>query len=407
MKAVIKPSILRGTMKAPSSKSMSHRLLICAGLANGKSMITNIAYSQDVLATLDCLEAIGAKYEKHEDYVIIDGIDAGNMNIAGELPCRECGSTIRFFVPICLLADKEIKLTGSEKLLSRPMKVYEDMCSDKGLVFDNDGSRLLTKGPLTAGTYTIPGNVSSQFISGLLFALPLLEGDSEIVITDGLESASYIDLTIQALKDFGVIVEHDSGRHFSIKGNQRYIPQEISVEGDYSNAAFFEAANYIGGSVDITGLRDDSLQGDKIYEKLLPALTKEKAIMSLGNCPDLGPILFAMAGALNGAVFTNTERLRIKESDRISEVAEELIKFGIEVSDNRDNNSVTITAPEGGLNKPSETLSGHNDHRIVMALSVLSLVTGGEIDGIEAVNKSLPDFFDRIASLGADVTIME
>ncbi len=399
MQIEILPSVARGTVTAPPSKSMAHRLLICAGLCDGVSRITGIAPSQDVLATLDCLAAIGAQYRYEKDTVEIRGVDPRRMRIGSVLPCRECGSTLRFFIPIALLSEDAVTLTGSERLLARPQDVYGELCRRNGLYFENDGERITVKGVLRSGVYEVRGDVSSQFISGLLFVLPLLEGDSEIRIKGRIESRSYIELTRSALAKFGVHAEWREGSTLLVRGGQRYKPQNASVEGDYSNAAFFEALNCVGGEVTVGGLCADSLQGDRVYAECFSALVKGTPTLSIGDCPDLGPILLAVAAAHNGAVFTETARLRIKESDRGSAMAEELAKLGAKVEVEED----TITVSLSTLRSPTEPLCSHNDHRIVMALAVLLTRLGGRIDGAEAVQKSMPDFFDRLKALGVKI----
>ena len=276
------------------------------------------------------------------------------------------------------------------------MSVYETLCQEQNLLFENDGQAITVQGKLSGGDFTVPGNISSQFISGLLFALPLLKQDSKITITESVESRSYLNLTVKALADFGVSVTWQNQNTLLVPGNQQYKARNTQVEGDYSNAAFFSALSYLGGKVTVSGLSETSLQGDRVYTEYFEELKKGTPTLSLADCPDLGPILFALAGAMHGATFTDTRRLRIKESDRGVAMAEELLKFGI-CSLVKENE---ITIYPSTLTPPNATLYGHNDHRIVMALSVLSSVTGGIIDGAEAVAKSMPDFFEQLALLG-------
>ena len=382
-------------MIAPPSKSAAHRLLICAGLAPERSVIHGVAASQDMLATMDCLRALGAEIDYTDGNVTIHGIDPAKAPDC-TLPCRECGSTMRFFVPIALLSGSNISLTGSDTLLKRPMTVYEEICKAQGLSYTIDESAISLSGVLTPGKYTVAGNISSQFISGLCFALPLLNGDSEIEILPPVESKPYIDMTLEALHAFGLRIGWSSSTTISIPGNQYYTGRDIAVEGDYSNAAFFEALSTLGGEVFMLGLRPDSLQGDKVYRQHFKALAAGNAEIDLSDCPDLGPVCMAVAAAKHGAHFTGTRRLRIKESDRCASMAEELAKFGIRCEVNEDD----MTVFPGQLKAPTEILSGHNDHRIVMALTVLSTLTGGTIEGAQAVNKSLPDFFERLTKLG-------
>ena len=402
MRAVISKSAVKGTVLAPPSKSMAHRMLIGAGLSKGTSVIKGISGSEDVLATIDCLRALGAKCEHEGDTVKVTGTDIMNVTENAELKCRESGSTLRFFIPLCLLSGHKAILTGSEYLFSRPLSVYEDICRKQGIEYDLDDARLSLCGKLQSGDFRVKGNISSQFITGLLYALPLLESDSTITLVPPVESLSYINLTVQALRIFGVEVKWQDERTIYIKGNQQYKAVETTVEGDYSNAAFFEALNYLGGDVEVLGLDPESLQGDKVYERYFPSLLKGTPTINISDCPDLGPVLFAVAAAKHGAVFTGTRRLRLKECDRAEAMAQELSKFGVAVSVKED--SVVVYPHD--FHASAEVVSGHNDHRIVMAMAVLMTLTGGEVEGAEAVRKSMPDFFEKLKSVGAEVTLL-
>lgn len=395
MKIEITPSKLKGTIVAPPSKSMCHRLLICAGLSQGESTINNVLYSEDILATLDCLSEMGAEIVKGENYVKIKGVSPNS----GTFNCRESGSTLRFFIPLAMLSSDKSLFTGYGRLMERPMEIYENIAKDKHLLYLKTDKGIVVRGKLTAGSYTVPANVSSQFISGLLFALPLCDGDSTIILTGTIESKSYIDMTIDAMKSFGVIANWQDSSTIYIKGNQSYKPQCLTVEGDCSNAAFLDAFNYLGGDVTVTGLRDDTLQGDMIYKYYFALLRQGTPELDIKNCPDLAPILMSLAAALNGCKLINTGRLKIKESDRGLVMAQELSKFGsdIELYDNE------IVVNKRTLHAPESTLDPHNDHRVVMSLAVLSSVYGGTIDGAEAVKKSYPDFFLKAQTLGMEI----
>lgn len=401
MTVTIEKGIAKGTVSAPPSKSMAHRNLICGALSK-QSVIKGVNYSQDILATLDCLKALGAKVSIEGDTVTIGGLSA-DSNVSDVLDCRESGSTMRFLIPICLLLGREITLKGSGKLMQRPMDIYEKLCKDNGFVFKLDKDFLKVSGKLNGGVYEVDGGVSSQFISGLLFVLPLAENDSIINITGNLESASYLNLTVSSLKAFGIDIDSSNMRSIKIKGKQTYGQRQMQVEGDYSNAAFFDALNMVGGQVVTTGLNENSLQGDKVYFEIFSKLKEDGAEISLADCPDLGPILFGIAAAGKGALFTDTKRLRIKESDRVLCMVNELSKFGVkaDVSDN----SVRIYG--GTLKPPTEPLFAHNDHRIAMTMAVLSTVTGGVIEDAQAVNKSFPDFFEKLSSLKIKVNFSE
>lgn len=403
MKAEFIPSRPVGSIGAPPSKSMAHRLLIGAGLASGTSVIRGVSESEDMQATLACLEALGATYQREGDVITVMGRDPRTPYAADVLRCRESGSTLRFFIPICLLGAGERRFTGSKTLFSRPLSVYESICAEDGLFFSPAEEGLTVNGRLVAREYRVPGNISSQFISGLLFALPLLEGDSSITILPPFESKAYVSMTLAALADFGIEVERADECRFYIRGGQAYRPHDATVEGDYSGAAFFEALNFLDGEVSVCGLAEDSLQGDAAYRKLYPMIDRGMPTIHIGDCPDLGPVLMALAAAKNGAVFCGTRRLRIKESDRGAAMAEELAKFGASVSVHED----SIVVYPADFHPPREVLCGHNDHRIVMALSTLLVRTGGTIDGAEAVKKSMPDYFERIKKLNVEVILHE
>lgn len=398
MIATIEKGTAYGRVEAPPSKSVSHRYLICGALSGG-SVIENVAFSEDIKATLNCLGALGAEYEIDGSTVKIGGISPDKAVKCAELFCNESGSTLRFLIPLCLLFGQKITLKGTERLMSRSLAVYKEMCLSQGIEFTEDKESVTVCGKLTAGKYSVRGDVSSQFISGLMFALPLLGSDSIIDITGALESGSYLGMTVKALAEFGIRISRTDEHTIFIKGNQTYKPRTLRVEGDYSNAAFFEAFNSVGGNVAVAGLKKDTSQGDAVYRKLFGKLVRGCPEIDISDCPDLAPVLMAVAAANNGVRLTGTHRLKIKESDRGAAMAEELAKFGCntEVWENE------ITVHPRALKTPELPLSGHNDHRIVMALSLLCSITGGSIYGAEAVNKSFPDYFRKLSSLGIKV----
>lgn len=402
MKVTIKPSEPRGSVKAPPSKSMAHRYLICAAGAEGESRISGISLSEDISATVDCLRALGTDITITGDTAVVKGRNVLEIPSGAVLPCRESGSTLRFMIPQCLFSDKDVTLTGSGRLFERPLGVYEDICREKGLALNKNENSVTVRGPLKSGTYTCPGNVSSQFISGLLMALPHTGGDSRIKIAESAESLSYIGLTLKALQSFGAECSWEKENVLAIGGNRLHAA-DVCVEGDWSNAAFFLALKAMGHKVDVTGLDPDSLQGDRVFAAYAERIMRGFGELSVKDCPDLAPVLMALAACCNGVRLTDTARLRLKESDRGTAMAQELSKMGITV-DVEDN---ALTVRKGRLTKPSKELDGHNDHRIVMALSVLLTVTGGTINGCEAVGKSYPDYFQALASLGAEVTFDE
>ena len=309
---------------------------------------------------------------------------------------------MRFFLPIALLFDREVTLTGAPSLMRRPMDVYRDLCAAHGLFYAADENGITVKGPLRAGEYTLPGNVSSQFVSGMLFALTQTRGQSLLHVLPPVESRSYIDLTVSALRSFGALVAWRDECTLFVDGDASMEARNATVEGDYSNAAFLDAFNLFEGKVTVTGLDEHSEQGDRVYRDCFSRLLEKDACISLENCPDLAPILFSVAAAKNGAHFTDTARLRIKESDRAAVMAEELSKLGSRVTVGENE----VIVERGELHSPTEPICAHNDHRIVMSMSVLLSFLGGEIEGVEAVAKSFPDFFDRITSLGIDVTLI-
>lgn len=403
MIAEIKKSYLSGEAYVPASKSMAHRLLICAGLSNGTSIIKKVTFSEDILATLDCLSVMGAEYKINENTVKIKGV--GNIIQDGEkeFDCRESGSTLRFFIPLLLLSDKNQTFRGKGRLMERPQSVYEDICKEKGLRFDFADNKITVCGKLTGGHYYVRGDISSQFITGLLFALSKCENDSFIHITTPLESRSYIDMTFYALSLFSVSCSFIDENTICVKGNQDYIFRDITVEGDYSASAFLEALNYLGGKIIINGLNEKSFQGDRVYKDYFKLLSDSSPTLDVSDCPDLAPILMTLAAAKNGAVLTGTKRLKIKESDRGAVMASELSKFGanIEVYENE----IVIRPSE--LYKPTDILYGHNDHRVVMSLAVLSTVYGGRITDAEAVRKSYPGFFETLSALGTEVLLYD
>lgn len=404
MTVVFSPSVLRGSVQAPPSKSVVHRLLLAAGLAAGESRVKNVSLSDDVSATLACLKSLGASWRIADRTVTVSGVGSLPPHTENVFPCGECGSTLRFFLPLCMAAEGDSVFTGSRRLLERPLTVYETICREQAIPFRNTGTAVTVGGRLKGGTFTVPGNISSQFVSGLLFTLPLLREDSTISLAGSVESRPYIDLTLEALRRFGVRAFWENKRTISVPGRQTYVPRDVTAEGDWSNAAFWFFLREMGADVEISGLRENSLQGDRICLALFDSIKNGDASpIDLSDCPDLAPVLMAAAAFYHGAHFTGTARLKIKESDRGSAMTEELLKCGVR-TEVRENG---ITVYREALTKPSVPLSGHNDHRIVMALSCLLLRTGGKLLGAEAVKKSYPDFFSDLAACGAKLEISE
>lgn len=400
MIATFSPCQLAGTISAPPSKSMAHRYLIGAALSGHVCTLSGVDFSEDILASMDCLRALGAKVTVDADRVTVD--PKGFMQVdAPVLQCRESGSTLRFFIPLALCLGKPVTLQGSQRLLERPLSVYETLCAEKRFAFCKNGDSVSVCGKLESGVYTLKGNVSSQFITGLIFALLYAGGTSSIRILPPFESRSYVDLTLAALQAFGAEVSFADAHTISIKPACLHA-YEGRIEGDYSNGAFLDAFNQLGSRVQVTNLQPQSLQGDRVYADYFQAISAGTPTLDISNCPDLGPILFALAALKNGAVFTGTDRLREKESDRGRAMDAELKKLGGGLLFGEN----TITVPRQELQNRGQILDGHNDHRIVMAMSVVLSQTGGVIAGAEAVKKSYPNFFRDIQQLGAKVEMI-
>lgn len=395
MNVYIKKGKASGRITAPPSKSYAHRLLIASALAGKGALIENVAQSEDILATLNCLKSLAVEYKIEGSKV--EFLSSEKLQVKDTLNCNESGSTLRFMIPLALTTGESVTLKGTEKLISRGIGIYKDVL--KGVTFTQTPTEIIINGKLQSGVYEIKGDVSSQFITGLMYALPLIDGDSIIKILPPVESRSYIEMSVYTLSLFGIKIDRISENEYKIYGGQKYQPRREKVEGDWSNSAFLHALNEVGGSVEIDGLNPNSLQGDKAYLDAFEKLNKGFSEIDLGNCPDLAPVLFAVASVKHGAKFLNTKRLKIKESDRALVMAEELKKLGIkcEVEEN------FAVVYKGELISPSVSLYGHNDHRIVMALSILLTLTGGKIEGANAVKKSYPNFFEDLVSLGINV----
>ena len=402
MIAKFKPCSLCGIIDAPPSKSMAHRYLIGAALSKGVSKITGIDYNEDVLATIDCLKTLGAEIVCEGDTVSINSDNFMNPSDDIVLQCRESGSTLRFFIPLALCLGKQVVLEGSERLFERPLDVYEELCRAHNFLFKKETDSVTLCGNLLSGGYKVRGDISSQFITGLIFALLYLKEDASIQVMSPFESRSYVKLTISALKAFGANIELENENLILIKKSDMY-SLIGKIEGDYSNAAFLDAFNQIGSHVEVANLREDSLQGDLVYKEYFEKISTGTPTLDISDCPDLGPVLFALAALKYGATFTGTERLKVKESDRGQAMHVELQKLGggLIFGENQ------IIVPKQELEYKGLKINGHNDHRIVMAMSLILSKTGGEIEGIEAVKKSYPNFFKDIKRLGADVEFID
>lgn len=396
MRIRISKSTANGIINAQPSKSYSHRLLIAASLSNQESIVENIVLSNDIISTINCLKTLKKEIIIKNNTAYIKTL---NEPLEDELifDCNESGSTLRFMIPIGTLTGKRLIFKGTKKLISRGIGPFEEILTQLGFYIEIQEEQIILEGKLKPGTFNIVGNISSQFISGLLLTLPLLDGESKINITTNLESKNYVDMTLDVLNQAGIEIKQENNIYYI--SPSKYQNNHYIVEGDYSNAAFIDALNYLNGNVIINNLNDKSLQGDKVYKELFSLLNKDYQTIDISNCIDLGPCLFAFAGLKHGAHFINTSRLKIKESDRIEDLKQELVKFGIEVITKE--NEVIIK--NENLHSPIEELYGHNDHRIVMALSIMLTVYGGVIKGTNAVNKSYPTFFKDLEKLGIEV----
>ena len=426
MKVKIKPSILSGEIVIPPSKSYSHRAIISAALANGekKSKINNLKFSVDIETTVKIMENWGAKITKKESSLEVIGNDGKIVPKKNYIQCNESGSTIRFLIPVGLTSENELIFDGKGKLIDRPLDSYYKIFDDQGIKYEMSEDKLPLKvnGKLKAGNYEIDGNVSSQFITGLLYALPLLDGDSIIVINKNLESKGYVDLTLEILKLSGIKIKNNDYKSFEIKGNQEYKPFNYTVEGDYSQVAFWIVAGIISANKDneikCLHLNKYSLQGDKAiieivqkmgakleifddYVIVKPSKTKG-TIIDVSQCPDIAPILTVLGALSEGETkIINAERLRIKESDRIISIKTELNKLGAEVEEVGDSLVIQgVDTFEGGVE-----VSAWNDHRIAMSLAIASIRCKNEIviDEAESVKKSYPHFWDDFEKMGGQI----
>ncbi|MBR2669610.1 MAG: 3-phosphoshikimate 1-carboxyvinyltransferase [Solobacterium sp.] len=419
MKAVISAGKTGYTkITVPGSKSCAHRGLVCAALADGTSVIRDLPGNDDLQATQECLRRLGAEIRTEGQNTLIHGGFPAGTGIV--LDCGESATTLRFLIPLAALGSEPVTFTGRGRLLDRPLSVYEEIFREQGLRFERSGNQLLVQGQLRPGIYTAAGDVSSQFVSGLMFALPLLAGDSVIDLQGDIVSRPYIRMTMKYLREAGITL-HTEEHRILIPGKQHYQPGEYAIESDDSQAAFFTALGVLHGTVYLPEMNHDSQQADHavidILRRMNAQVTAEEqgylfqesslcaAEIDLKDCPDLGPILFVCAALASGTtIFRNTERLRTKESDRIISMAEELKKCGYTVVVRE--NEVQITGHDHLLTNLK--LSGHQDHRVVMALSILAAVKGEniEIEGIEAVNKSYPSFFEDLRSTGTEISIL-
>lgn len=425
----ISPGPLRGKVQIPPSKSDSHRAIIAAALAAGESHIKGVLLSDDIVATTQAMSALGATIaigpEKNH---LVDLTISGCANPQAHgitVDCGESGSTIRFLLPVLALDAANARVTGRGRLGKRPLTPYYDVFAAFGVEYikeaDDSELPLVISGSLSAGDYTLPGDVSSQFITGLLFALPLLSGDSRLTLSTPLESKPYVDITLKVLADFGIEIINEDYRSFLVPGKQSYRARDYRVEGDFSQGAFFMVAGSIGETVACTGLDHSSTQGDQVIVDFMremsgaveeiedgyavhPRATKG-ITANVSDCPDLVPV-FSVLAALSGGTteIVGGARLRLKESDRIAATVDMLTSLGAEARETDDGLIIT-----GGELLDGGEVSGHNDHRIVMAAAIASICCQQDviIDGWEAVNKSYPHFFDDFRALGGKAHVLD
>lgn len=425
---IIQPGKLKGNIHIPPSKSMAHRAIIAASLADGESIIDNIQLSDDIIASIDAMKALGAQItiqdQNDRKRLLIQGVTDFNKSSDRLIDANESGSTLRFMIPIASLFNGKNRFIGRGKLGSRPLDIYEDIYKEQGLYYESTGGDeldLVTEGQLTAGVYQLAGDVSSQFITGLLYTLPLLEGDSQIQISTALESVGYIDLTLEVLNDFGVHVNFDREKNtFDIPGNQDYQARTYKVEGDYSQAAFFLSAAALGNEVTVSGLDLKSKQGDKAIIDILMDLGANLKAEAAGltmisnqltatpvidgaQVPDIIPITALVASLSQGkTAIIHLERLRIKESDRLEATRTELAKIGAKIQVVGDSLHIEgVDQLEGNAKVWS-----HKDHRMAMMLAIASTVSKEAIiiQDAECVSKSYPTFWEDFKSIGGQIS---
>ncbi len=425
--AIIKKSTLKGIINAPSSKSFAHRIMICCALSRSKCTIKNVSSSDDMDATIGCLTALGAKITKQGSSLLFDATDFADKssNKHFTLDCKESGTTLRIMIPICTALGLNVTFIGSGRLPKRPLDEYLTLLPNHGIKIEKgeDYLPLTISGQLCGDTFKISPKVSSQYVSGLIFALSLLENDTTLELSSKLLGGQYVDITTSVMSDFCVKTEkHDT--FYKIKGAQKYtIPKskEINVEGDWSQAAFFLCAGAINGDVEVRNLNTNSCQGDKKIVSILESLGADITFTENGvrvkksaltgttidalDTPDLVPVVALTSAFASGdATITGVERLKFKESDRLLSTSEMIKNLGGDCTYTSD--CMTIIG-QGFLK--GGTVKAFNDHRIVMASAVGALCAENDtvIEDAHAVNKSYSDFFDDYNILGgkADVKL--
>ena len=413
-KKIIKADKLVGEVSPPPSKGILHRYIIGSSLAKGISKIENISFSNDIIATIEAMKKLGAKIEKKDNCLLIDGskiFDKEYLNNNSEIDCNESGSTLRFLFPLSIVKKNKISFKAKGKLFKRPLSPYFENFDKYQIRYSYiNENEILLDGELKNGEYKINGNISSQFITGLLFSLPLLNGNSKIIIKGKLESSSYIDITLDCLNKFGVKIINNSYQEFIIEGNQTYKSGNYEVEADYSQVAFFLVANSIGSNIKINGLNANSLQGDKKIINFISEIDKwnknEKLILDGSETPDIIPILSLKACISKKEIeIINIARLRIKESDRLKATVQELSKLDFDLIEKED--SILINSRKNFIHNNKEIifLSSHSDHRIAMTIAIASTCYEGKIilDNLDCVKKSYPNFWEIFLLLGGKI----
>ena len=395
----ISPCVLKGRVDIPASKSFAHRAIILACLSKGRGVIKNVTISDDIEATLKAVGALGCKYSfsgRNIEITAPDNTDISGMTELKTIDCCESGSTLRFMIPLCLAVGGNYRFIGRGNLHKRPLDVLDSILKNNNIIVNDnsDGNLDITySGKLSSGEYRINGDVSSQFITGILFAMTVIDGPSVLFIRPPVVSKGYIDITLSVMRDFGMEVINKDYREICIRRPSIINDFNYTVEGDYSQAAFFLVANYLGSEVEINGLNPKSVQGDKVIKQYLKELEKAETYREFDarDCPDIIPV-FTVAAALTPGktVIKNAGRLRIKECDRLSAITQELNKIGADITENAD--SLTIIGKDrlnGGQ------VWSHNDHRIAMSLAVAAIKCQNalKIRDCECVSKSYPEFF--------------
>lgn len=396
MNVTLKKVNLKGSVYAPTSKSYTHRYLIASMLSSNKSTIKKVNYSNDILATLNCLASFGCDYEIDNDNVTI--INNNKYNENPIFDCNESGSTLRFFIPIVLSKYEKATFIGSTRLISRGIDVYEKIFKNQDIKVIKTSNTIEINGKLKPGEFIVDGSISSQYITGLLFTLPLLNGNSVIKIIPPLNSKNYVDITLDVLNKYNIKYKVD-GLNIYIDGNQKFKSSDFEVEVDFSNAAFLCAFNYFNNNIDVLNINKSSLQGDSVFVEYFKKLNGGYCVLDISNCIDLGPVLMTFATLKHGAKFIGCKRLKVKESDRANAIATELKKVNATIDVYEDE----VIVHKSNLLNNNINFDSHNDHRIVMALSLISTLFDIKINDINAVKKSYPHFFDDLCKLGAEV----